>query len=85
MVAPKINNLDIADLVQRDSVNEQVIGGVKRFAKGLRVDGPMEVDEYDGLPLRATYAAALFKDENATIYGDLVCNFEFTFSIACIL
>ena len=74
MVAPTINNLDIADLVQRDSINEQVIGGVKRFAQGLRVDGPVEVDYLEGLHLRTTHAAALFRDEDATIYGNLVCN-----------
>lgn len=72
MVAPTINNLDIADLVQRDSINEQVIGGVKRFAQGLRVDGPVEVDYLEGLHLRTTHAAALFRDEDATIYGNLV-------------
>lgn len=79
MVAPKINNLDIADLVQRDSINEQVIGGVKHFAKDLRVDGPVEVDYFEGLHLRSTHAAALFRDENATIYGDLVSNFSSSF------
>lgn len=72
MVAPRINNLDIADIVLRDSLIEQEIRGKKHFAQNVRVDGPMEVDQLWNVDLRVAYSAALFKDENATIFGDLI-------------
>lgn len=72
MVAPRINRLDISDIVLRDSLNEQVIGGRKNFLQSLRVEGPMEVDNFKSINLRLAHEAALFKDENATIVGDLV-------------
>lgn len=72
MIVPSINRVDLGQIVERDSLNEQVIGGTKHFLQGLRVDGPMEVDYLDGVHLRNAHNSALFRDENATIYGNLV-------------
>lgn len=72
MVVPSINRVDLAQIVELESLHEQVIGGTKHFLQGLRVDGPMEVDYLDGVQLRMAHNSALFRDENATIYGNLV-------------
>lgn len=72
MVSPRINGLDIADIILRDSSYEQVVVGRKHFVQGLRVEGPMEVDYLDNLELRRAYSSSLFKDKDATIAGDMV-------------